>query len=548
MTLSISSSPTYWIDPYQSHYNQPTVTPVSRFNRIVDILYCTPGKSVARELQNESLTTKIVLEELTFDLGRRFRINWDFNSAILGKALSLITRQDEGEEYVGDFIDAVVDNLLGKDAFWKTLKECIDLNEDVVFRVLDIALDRRAIWNSSFLDLQELAAFQSNLHSNADEKLLKIIFTAIIYYLKEKDEDLAIRFIDHFPVFIQRDMKDEAGRTFLLRAIKEKCPKVADYLLKKNVNYFVKDDFNANIVDYIIAYEMFDILDRIGTVPVSEIQETKWLAHVWGLDGTIGLGELSSIYTGFIGKEGVYRISSMALNYLVLWKYYAEKNNKINADHPLNEMDVEQLKLPLLALRDKKDTLSLIKTNQRAIVKTLWNEHAAYVFFGKKQRVMKCNRGSECGVPGVRMYKMTKVVNLGFVHNQLKTSEKFMNSKDFDTCLGLVHLRDIIQKGQTIANCSYKSGQAAVKALFTDVALETFSERAFQKANFVYKDYTVFSRVSTLKKYLQRSKHPDLLLLKRIQAKASDLENRKDLWKGRSAEVNDILAQNNITL
>ncbi|HSX13233.1 MAG TPA: hypothetical protein VLE96_02290, partial [Chlamydiales bacterium] len=166
--------------------------------------------------------------------------------------------------------------------------------------------------------------------------------------------------------------------------------------------------------------------------------------------------------------------------------------------------------------------------------------------------IMKCNRGEDCGVSGVRIFKMPEWNDnmLPLTFNSLKITDKFMNSSDFDQWLYLSHSKDIVQKEQPIGNCPSESGKAAINALFIDEALETYpdEETALEKAKLVYKDYTVFMRMKALEDYLERSRrHYDISLLNRIKEKIIDLEKRKPLWAGQTAKLLDLFKKHNIS-
>lgn len=318
-----------------------------------------------------------------------------------------------------------------------------------------------------------------------------------------------------------------------------------------SANSLAKDPFGANIVDYAIAYDMNYLLSEIKPVLVSEINESRWLAHVWNLAGSRNLGNVSAEYESFFGDDTI-RIARSALSYLNHWKYkkFTPRGESENS-HPLNKMNMNILERTLLRLY-KKEKFDGLKIPEKPIMlKQRWFEHAAYVVFGRGDRVMKCNRGEDCGASGVRVYKMPAWNSnaLPMTFSSIERTDKFMNQPEFYQWLHLSHSKDIAQKKQSIKNCASESGKAAINALFIDEALETFPDEnvALTKAKFVYKDYTVFMRMRALKDYLEQSENYDVSLLTRIKEKVADLEKRKPLWAGQTAKLLDLFKKHNIS-
>lgn len=514
-------------------------------DKIIDILDQTPGNGLSEELKKHRLTAKIVLKQLDTEIREGKR---SLTPSILGKALSLITESREYTDLAYYFKRAILDYSVSKKAFVETIEQCYVLNERIAIQTLQCVMCKDS--NINGFNSSDLKRIRDAIviHGTSSEMLLRFVFSQIKILIKSKDEDAAINFINDFPEFAQHDFKVDDQKPLVLTAIENNCLKVAKHLLHMDSS-LVKDQFGANILDYVMAYKTYDILDCINPVPVSPIEEAKWLANVWGLDGITTFGDVSANCAGFLGQKAVTRIARSALAYLYRWELNQSQTSE--ESHPLKRMNFKSITNSLDALYRKKETLTAIQLNLPTIIKACWKDHSAYVFFGRNNRVMKCNRGSECGVSGVRIYKSESDddIMLEYAHNELKTTNKFMNSTSFDQDLQLTHLRDVVQKKQPIGNCPSESGKAAVYALFIDEAFETYSdeEKALEKAKFVYKDYTVFMRMRALKDYLEQSKHYDISLLSRIKEKAIDLERRKDLWKGQSAEILALFKENNIT-
>ncbi|HSX13232.1 MAG TPA: hypothetical protein VLE96_02285 [Chlamydiales bacterium] len=520
-------------------------------NKIIDILNQTPGDKLSEELTKEQLTTEIVLTQLTDELKNG---NRSLAPSVLGKALSLITdwQQPPVEDCKQKFMYAVLDYSSTKDEFVATIEQCILLNEKIAVQALEFVLHGYTkIKGLGPEDLKRIRDAREKQGASLDG-LQKFIFTEIQIRIKKKNEDAAINFINQFPEFANRDVKNDEGKPLVLLAIKEQCAKVVDHLIQINRgNNFASDRFGANIVDYAIAYEMDDKcrnLDQLFSILFSEIREAKWLAQIWNLDGIVRYEDVSSNCDGFEGKDGVPRIAHSAISYLKHWKKY--RSEKADASHPLKKMDTDLMRSTLAALSVENSRSITLTLKTPAFVKTEWEKHAACAFFGRKNRVMKCNRGAECGVPGVRMYMSWEDITAQkVVQDKLRKVNKYMNSSDFDQELRLRHVVDFVQKEQPMGNCVSESGKAAVYAMFIDEALQAFPDgtQALNHAKAVYKDCTVFMKMKALEDYLKSSEHYDINLLNRIKEKTLDLEKRKDLWKGKSAEVLSLFKKNNIT-
>lgn len=519
-------------------------------NKIIDILNQTPGDKLSEELTKEQLTTEIVLTQLTDELKNG---NRSLAPSVLGKALSLINdwQQQPVEDCKQEFMYAVLDYSPTKDEFVATIEQCILLNEKIAIQALEFVLH-------GYTKIKGLGPEDLKRIRDASEKqgvslnvLQKLIFTEIQTLIKRKKEDAAINFIKHFPEFANRDIKNDEGKPLVLLALKEQCAKVVDHLFQINKgNNFAADRFGANIVDYAIAYKMDDKCRNLGqpfSILFSEIREASWLAQIWNLDGVVRYGDVRSECDGFEGKDGATRIAHSASSYLKHWKKH--RSEKAEESHPLKKMDTDLMRSILAALSVENRVSIAFTLKTPAFVQVAWEDHAAYVFFGRKHRVMKCNRGEECGVPGVRWYMSWEDITAQkVVQDKLRKVNKYMNSSDFDQELRLQHIFDFRQKEQPMKNCTSESGKAAVYAMFIDEALEAFPDgtQALNHAKAVYKDCIVFMKMKALEDYLKSSKHYDINLLNRIKEKITDLEKRKDLWKGQTAEVVNLFAKHHV--
>lgn len=396
-----------------------------------------------------------------------------------------------------------------------------------------------------------------------------IVTELMMSFLEKGDQKTAIRFLEarSHSKTIDVNAKDKKGKILLHVACSKGLFEVCEKLLERKADPYVKDNNGFTAFDYVFSLVDEDkILESIGKKfpdlkvekTYSEINARKWLAHLWKIEGKIGDTEID--YERFPRQLGSAKIEKSIKSFLSskdCLKLVENNENLIKINFEVLKKSVNTISANLK--RNPQKIIEDLKNGIPQVIFTGWKGHTTAAIFGRGDVLMLGNRGRQ-GTgewnfgSGIRCYKMK---DLKYLSDSIQTLQKgddweFFNVRIMQRLkLELPVFKFIKQKEQVIGNCVYASGCSAIYALFYDAALEAFPDDhklASECAVMLYKEWVMYSKMKELRNYIDTSKNHDFFLLNAVLNKTTDLEKRKQNWKGKGSQVRQMLPNDGTSL
>ncbi|MBA3815754.1 MAG: ankyrin repeat domain-containing protein [Parachlamydiaceae bacterium] len=432
------------------------------------------------------------------------------------------------------------------DVKFSTIRKALERKESGILKVLiELGADLNQ-FKSDGLTLLTLAVLKNQPDSL---KLLAKIGADLNYPDKDGDTPLTRAIIENqidiikLLVDLGADLNraDGEGKSPLVRAVNEQRIEIIKLLAELGAELNLAESNCETPLTMAILENKPNIINLLielgaNSEYAEEILTRRFLANVWGLDGTSDIewtcvlqDRSTKIYKIGIELEGFYPrlLMKRFAHYIPAFFKTIDLKNKLSKKQKLEIEEAFKNAFPL-SKKNLIKNVSRIKSGKPFVILGGSDDHAVSMVIHKNLLAVY-NRGLGGSKDAAAIYNFpSSIVNEKTLKLLLKSYRDMESFNQMIVDLELEYAGGFTQKAQSVGNCAWASAKGAFKAL---IVLLIDDETT---ATEIYKQFTAFVREKSLHSYFKNSTKYAEDIFEKIQDKLSNkpgLEASKELLK-----------------